>query len=92
MNRKSGNQKRLICALYYHLDQQVFFCLVIGVVVSFVAVIRVVTQCSSPSKQPLVGEERYVTTLITAAKETIGVVDVLNFFCCCMYVLYEHCC
>ena len=25
----------------------------------------------SSSKQPLVGEERYVTTLITAAKETI---------------------
>ena len=25
----------------------------------------------SPSEQPLVGEERYVTTLITAAKETI---------------------
>ena len=24
------------------------------------------------SEQPLVGEERYVTTLITAAKETIG--------------------
>ena len=26
----------------------------------------------SSSEQPLVGEERYVTTLITAAKETIG--------------------
>ena len=25
----------------------------------------------SSSEQPLVGEERYVTTLITAAKETI---------------------
>ena len=25
----------------------------------------------SPSEQPLVGEERYVTTLITAAEETI---------------------
>ena len=36
-------------------------------IVSFAAVIRVVTQCSSPT---LVGEERYVTTLITAAKET----------------------
>ena len=28
------------------------------------------------SEQPLVGEERYVTTLITAAKETIEHVDV----------------
>ena len=27
----------------------------------------------SSSKQPLVGDERYVTTLITAAKETIDV-------------------
>ena len=26
----------------------------------------------SSSQQPLVGEERYVTTLITAAKETSG--------------------
>ena len=26
----------------------------------------------SSSEQPLVGEERYVTTLITAAKETTG--------------------
>ena len=26
----------------------------------------------SSSEQPLVGEERYVTTLITAAKETRG--------------------
>ena len=26
----------------------------------------------SSSEQPLVGEERYVTTLITAAKETIS--------------------
>ena len=26
----------------------------------------------SSSEQPLVGEERYVTTRITAAKETIG--------------------
>ena len=37
-------------------------------IVSFAAVIRVVTQCSSPTN--LVGEERYVTTRITAAKET----------------------
>ena len=28
----------------------------------------------SSSEQPLVGEERYVTTRITAAKETIGAV------------------
>ena len=29
----------------------------------------------SSSEQPLVGEERYVTTLITAAKETRKTVD-----------------
>ena len=30
------------------------------------------------SEQPLVGEERYVTTLITAAKETNGSADEMN--------------
>ena len=32
------------------------------------------------SEQPLVGEERYVTTLITAAKETRSKADILLFF------------
>ena len=32
----------------------------------------------SSSEQPLVGEERYVTTLITAAKETRKTVDGKN--------------
>ena len=41
-------------------------------VVSFAAVIRVVTERSSPVS----GEERCVTTLITAAKETRECVDV----------------
>ena len=30
------------------------------------------------SEQPLVGEERYVTTLITAAKETKHNLDLMN--------------
>ena len=30
----------------------------------------------SSSEQPLVGEERYVTTLITAAKETRNLLDI----------------
>ena len=33
----------------------------------------------SSSEQPLVGEERYVTTLVTAANETIKTVQVSNF-------------
>ena len=47
--------------------------------VSFAAVIRVVTQCSSPTKlgRSMFGEERYVTTLITAVKETTK-----TFECC----------
>ena len=32
----------------------------------------------SPSEQPLVGEERYVTTLITAVKETTKKSDLNN--------------
>ena len=32
----------------------------------------------SSSEQPLVGEERYVTTLITAAKETTGKLEYLG--------------
>ena len=49
--------------------------------VSFAAVIWVVTQCSSLTSWggnlQLVGEERYMTTLITASKETIVTSDCL---------------
>ena len=38
----------------------------------------------SSSEKPLVGEERYVMTLITAAKETKSiVVRSTRAFCCC---------
>ena len=40
------------------------------VIVSFAAVISVVTQCSSPVGSSVSGEERCVMTLITAARET----------------------
>ena len=40
----------------------------------------------SSSEQPLVGEERYVTTLITTAKETI-IILVINKFC---YHSYDY--
>ena len=35
----------------------------------------------SSSEQPLVGEERYVTTLITTAKETTFYYEVLQKYC-----------
>ena len=39
------------------------------------------------SEQPLVGEERYVTTLITAAKETTGKSDYFSLY----YRPENHC-
>ena len=45
-------------------------------IVSFAAVIRVVTQRFSPTK----GEKRCVTTLITAAKETMIATDASEMF------------
>ena len=38
----------------------------------------------SSSEQPLVGEERYVTTRITAAKETTPAIDVTFDFALCV--------
>ena len=43
----------------------------------------------SSSEQPLVGEERYVTTLITAAKETPGgVLPYLGYTGTCRWIGY----
>ena len=42
----------------------------------------------SSSDQPLVGEEHYVTTLITASKETIFNLDYLCFY---YYLLSRNC-
>ena len=50
-------------------------------IVSFAAVIRVVTQRSSPLTA-VSGEERCVTTLITAAKETSNSTHHNIIFCC----------
>jgi len=59
----------------------------LGQVVSFAAVIRVVTQRSSPLTA-VSGEERCVTTLITAAKETIG--QVANHRLHCKLTRFEE--